>query len=125
MLQFLTELFKPKPAPTPPITAETSMNFEARDIGPFLARLAGSPRFELPRDFAATITDALPDLDLGQTRRWRIDGDFDQRAAVLEIQVFMDDFDAPDLSFFSSAPVIAAINAELDLFDDTAERPGT
>ena len=117
MLDFLTSLFKPKPAEAPPITSETSMNFYGEEVGPFLNRLADNPRFALPRDVAAAITEALPELALDETRRWRIDGDFDGAAMRLEIQIFMDDINAPDLSFHSSAEVIAEIDKALKLLD--------
>lgn len=117
MLQFFTDLFKPKPATAPPITAETSMNFDSIEVGPFLTRLSDHARFDLPRDFASAIVDALPELVVDQTRRWRIDGDFDGSPMLLEIEVFMDDIDAPDLSFFSSAEVIAEIDQALKQLD--------
>ncbi|OIQ45879.1 MAG: hypothetical protein BM558_02020 [Roseobacter sp. MedPE-SW] len=118
MLQFLTSLFKPKPAVAPPITSETSMNFDQSEVGPFLIRLAENPRFALPRDFASTITEAMPELAAEDTRRWRIDGDFDGAAMRLEVEVFMDDIDAPDLYFFSTPEVIAEIEKEMKLLDD-------
>lgn len=117
MLNFLLDLFKPKPAAAPAITSETSMNFDARDVAPFLNRLAAHARFALPRDFADAIVTALPELD--QTKRWRVDGDFDGAAMVLEIEVYMDDIDAPDISFFSSAKVIAEIDRQLEQFDES------
>lgn len=120
MLNFLLDLFKPKPAVAPAITSETSMNFDARDVGPFLNRLAAHTRFALPRDFADAIVTALPELSLDQTRRWRVDGDFDGTAMVLEIEVIMDDVNAPDISFFSSAQVIKEIDGQLEQFDESA-----
>lgn len=121
MLNFLLDLFKPKPAAAPPISAETSANFDGAEVGPFLTRLAENPRFALPRDFAAAITDALPELALDETRRWRVDGDFDGQAMQLEIEVFMDDFDAPDLFFFSSSQVVAEIEEEMKHLDASDE----
>ncbi|OIQ35404.1 MAG: hypothetical protein BM559_02580 [Roseobacter sp. MedPE-SWchi] len=117
MLHFLISLFKPKPAEAPPISSETSMNFDGAEVAPFLNRLAENPRFTLPRGFAAAITQALPDLAIDETRRWRIDGDFDGGAMRLEIQIFMDDIDAPDISFFSSAEVVAEIDKALRQLD--------
>ena len=118
MLQFLTSLFKPKPAVAPAITSETSMNFDQSEVGPFLIRLAENPRFTLPRDFTSEITEAIPKLTVENTRRWRVDGDFDGAAMRLEIEVFMDDIDAPDLYFFSAPGVIAEIEKEMKLLDD-------
>ena len=113
VLHFLTDLFKPKPAKAAPITSETSMNFDLAEIAPFLTRMEESPRFTLPQEFAATLADAMSALEVDQTRRWRIDGDFDGEPILLEIEAFMDDRDAPDLGFFSSAPVIAEIDRML------------
>ena len=118
MLQFLTSLFKPKPAVAPPITSETSMNFDQSEVGPFLIRLAENPRFTLPGDFTSEITEAIPKLTVENTRRWRIDGDFDGAAMRMEIEVFMDDIDAPYLYFFSAPGVIAEIEKEMKLLDD-------
>lgn len=117
MLQFLTSLFKPKPAVAPPITAETSMNFDAAEVGPFLISLAENPRFALPRDFASQITNALPELAVDDIRRWRIDGDFDAAPLRLEIEVFMDDINAPDIAFFSAPNVIGEIETEMKRLD--------
>lgn len=119
MLTFLLDLFKPKPAVAPPITSETSMNFDARDVGPFLNRLAESPRFTFPHGFAAAIAGSLPNLALDQTKRWKVDGDFDGAAMVIEIEIFMDDIEAPDLSFFSSAKIITEIDRQLEQFDES------
>ncbi|MEP2716050.1 hypothetical protein [Pseudophaeobacter sp.] len=118
MLQFLTDLFKPKPAVAPPITSRTSTSIKLRDLGPFLNRLADSPRFTLPRGFAEAILGALPDLELDQSRRWRVDGDFDGAATRIEIQILMEELDAPDLTFYGSAEVVAEIDTQLDGLDE-------
>lgn len=118
MLQFLTSLFKPEPAEAPPITSEVSMNFDAEEVGPFLIRLAENPRFSLPRDFASAITKALPELQEEATRRWRVNGDFDGAAMQLEIEICMDDINAPDIDFFSSSDVISEIENEMKRLDN-------
>ncbi|MFC4216114.1 hypothetical protein [Pseudophaeobacter arcticus] len=117
MLNFLLDLFKPKPAAAPPITSEASMNFDASEVGPFLTRLTENPRFALPANLDVAITGALPEIMEGDTRRWRIDGDFDGAPMQLEIEIFMDDISAPDIDFFSSSQVIAEIEKEMNRLD--------
>ena len=119
MFGFIADLFKPKEPKAPPITSETSMNFDAGDIRPFLVGIANNPRFGLPDAFVPTIVQALPDLAVDVTRRWTIDGSFDGKIIQLEIEVFMDDLDAPDLSFFSTQAVIEEIDRELSDFAES------
>lgn len=97
------------------------MSLERGDIRPFLIGLTNNPRFGLPPEFTASIVDALPDLQERASRRWKIDGSFDGQAMHLEIEVFMDDPDAPDLTFFSSAPVIEEIDRELSEFAEAKD----
>ncbi|MBO9448743.1 hypothetical protein J7426_00630 [Tropicibacter sp. R16_0] len=121
MLSFLTDLFKPQAAKAPPITSETSMNFDAGSVEPFLIGLLNNPRFGLPTDLPATIAQALPGIPIDGKQRWQIDGDFDGAKVQINIEVFMDDIDAPDLYFFSTQPVIAEIERELTAFGDLME----
>ncbi|MBE1283816.1 MAG: hypothetical protein GJ676_10945 [Rhodobacteraceae bacterium] len=116
MLKFLTDLFKPEVAKAPPITSETSMNFDAGDVRPFLIGLLNNPRFGLPADLPTVVAQALPGLPTGGKHRWRIDGDFDKTKVQIEIEVLMDDVDAPDLYFFSTQSVIQEIDRELIAF---------
>jgi len=118
MFGFLLDLFKPKTPRAPAITSEASMSFEPGDIQPFLTGLANNPRFGLPVAFTDSIVEALPDLDQSARRRWKVEGSFDKQPMDLEIEVFVDDLDAPDLSFFCSAAVIEEIDRELSDFAD-------
>ncbi|MCP9482733.1 hypothetical protein NNA36_12250 [Shimia sp. CNT1-13L.2] len=118
MLTFLTDLFKPQAPKAPPITSETSMNFDAPEVAPFLTRLANNPRFGLPADLAEQIASDLSGMELGQTRRWKVEGDFDGAPVMIEIEAFMDDIDAPDLTFFGPDATVAEIDRELIAFDE-------
>lgn len=122
MFNFITSLFKPQPSVAAPVTSETSMNFDLEDVRPFLVILTNNPRFGLPTAFIDTIAETLPNLDVEQTHRWRIDGAFDKEPMHLEIEAFMDDIDAPDLSFHSSGTVIAEIDRELIAFADAMDK---
>ena len=121
MLRFLTDLFKPEAAKPAPSTSETSMNFDLAEVPPFLTGLANNPRFGLPEALVTQIADNLSDLPVDQSSRWQIEGSFDGKPALIEIQAFMDDFDAPDLAFFGSAEVVAEIDRELIAFDQARE----
>ncbi|WP_164661861.1 hypothetical protein [Tropicibacter sp. Alg240-R139] len=121
MLNFLTGLFKPQVAKAPPITSETSMNFDTDSVGPFLIGLLNNPRFGLPSDLPVAISQALPGILVDGKQRWQIDGDFDGAKVQIDIEVFMDDIDAPDMYFFSTQPVIDEIERELTAFGDLME----
>lgn len=97
------------------------MSLEFGDIHPFLIGLRNNPRFGLPDAFTSSIVEALPDLQQDARRRWKVDGSFDGKAMHLEIEVYMDDPDAPDLIFFSSAGVIEEIDRELSDFADAKD----
>mgnify|MGYP001792130730 CR=1 FL=1 len=116
MFSFLTDLFKPKPPVAPPITSETSMNFDAEDVGPFMTVLSNNARFGLPGELGAFMRQEVSKLALDETKRWKIDGDFDGSPVQIDIEVYMDDVDAPDLTFFSTKSVIAEIDRELLAF---------
>ncbi|MGR3392305.1 hypothetical protein, partial [Sagittula sp.] len=63
MLKFVTELFKPNAPKAPqPITSETSMNFDSREVAPFLTQLANNHRFAFPEDVAKAIGNVLGDI---------------------------------------------------------------
>ena len=117
MFKFVTDLFKPSaPKPPAPITSETSMNFDLEEVAPFLTQLGNNPRFVLPTGVAQEIVKGLADLEVEQTRRWKLTGDFDNQPVFLEIEAFMDDIASPDLSFFCTQSAVAEIEQELEAF---------
>jgi hypothetical protein len=123
VLKFVTELFKPNAPKAPlPITSETSMNFDSREVAPFLTQLANNSRFAFPEDIAKAIGNALADIPVEDTKRWKITADFDGQPILLEIEAFMDDVDAVDLTFHSAQIVVTEIESELEAF---AEDIGT
>ncbi|MBE1292878.1 MAG: hypothetical protein GJ677_10350 [Rhodobacteraceae bacterium] len=119
MLKFVTELFKPNAPRAPlPITSETSMNFDSREVAPFLTQLANNHRFAFPEDIAKAIGDTVGDIPVEDTKRWKITADFDGQPILLEIEAFMDDADAVDLTFHSAQIVVTEIERELEAFAD-------
>ena len=121
MLNFITDLFKPKASKPAPITSETSMNFDAGDVRPFLIGLMNNPRFGLPAELPDFVAKALVEMAVDQTQRFKIDGDFDGAPVEIEIEIFMDDIDAPDIAFFSSQPVVTELERELNAFAELME----
>ncbi|AHD02835.1 hypothetical protein [Leisingera methylohalidivorans] len=121
MLKFLTDLFKPETPKAPPVTSETSAGFATGEVAPFLTRLSNNPRFGLPAEFTAAIADALPGMNMDDTRRWQIDGAFDGARVQIDIEVCMDSMDAPGLSFFSTRAAIDEIDKELAAFSKASE----
>jgi len=121
VLNFLTDLFKPKAPKAPMITSEANMSFGPEDIRPFLTRLLNNPRFGLPPELPNFVSDAMADIPEGGKQRWRIDGDFDGKWVQIEIEMAMDDPELPELWFFSTHGVIVEINAELTAFDAQLE----
>lgn len=121
MLTFLTDMFKTKTPIAPPITSEASMNFDAEMVEPFLVGLMNNPRFGLPADFASFIGTALGNMALDETRKWKIDGDFDRSPVQIDVKAFMDDIDAVDLYFYSTQAAIEEIDRELTAFSDQME----
>lgn len=123
MLKFVTELFKPNAPKAPlPITSETSMNFDSREVAPFLTQLANNSRFAFHEDIAKANGNAVADIPVEDTKRWKITADFDGQPILLEIEAFMDDVDAVDLTFHSAQIVVTEIESELEAF---AEAIGT
>ncbi|MBO9478005.1 hypothetical protein J7382_10700 [Shimia sp. R11_0] len=117
MLRFFTDLFKPKSAPPPPpVTSEASMNFDAAEVAPFLTRLSNHPQFTFPANMASEVGDTLATIAVDDTKRWRLTCAFDGEDISMDIEVFMDDIDAPDLYFFSTQEAIAVIEQELETF---------
>lgn len=96
--------------------SETSMNFDAESVEPFFERIASlvSDGFDhaevvrLANWFNETEHDAGRDATLQVV--------FDGEPLALQISVFMDDFESPDIAFSSSAAFIQAIEAEYEQF---------
>lgn len=118
MLKFVTDLFKPSAPKLPPITSEASMNFDAEEVAPFLTQLTNNPRFTFPANLAAEIGGSLPNIEVDDTKRWSITCGFDGGDIAMEIEVFMDDIDAPDLYFFSTQDAVSELDRELVAFSE-------
>jgi len=84
-------------------SSETSMNFDAEDVKPFLEELSkviggfGGPEI-------ARVVQAVERLAAEEETSMRFEVQHQGHAVPLEIRIFMDDADAPDLYFLSPSP---------------------
>lgn len=95
---------------------ETSMNFDGENVRPFLVQIEERLSLGLDIDALARFAAETPvEVDRSLT----VDVWYDGGEVPLTFGVFMDDVDAPDLSFSApSKPLVDAIDAELERFAD-------
>lgn len=118
LLSFITNLLKPKEPITPPIEAQAAMALEPELIGPFLTRLTNNVRFRLPEELPELVVESLGEIPQGGRRKWKIDAAFDGRAIKIEMELYLDDPDTPELSFWTSKAAAIALDEELSDFAD-------
>ena len=116
MLRSIIDLFRPSSTIAQPAagdTAETSMNFDGENVRPFLE----SPKpGTVDPAVIATVDQAVNTMAVGETRDFVINAQ-----TGLQLQIFMDDFQAPDLYFFGSQEVIQYIDQSLIAFANASE----
>ncbi|HUG04669.1 MAG TPA: hypothetical protein VML92_09605, partial [Steroidobacteraceae bacterium] len=95
---------------------EASINFDLENVQPFLTQLDSTLLLGLPAQELVSLTQATPPED--ETSQV-VAVSFGGSQVRLEYRVFMDDIDAPDLSFRTESKVLAdAIQVELMRFAD-------
>lgn len=97
---------------------EASMNFDIEAMPPFLARIAGLLDDGFGNQEIETLVELAwqMDVDTEQTREFRVT--YRGNSVPLRVQIVLDDIDAPDLYFFTSAELAAAIQREMSAFAD-------
>jgi hypothetical protein len=94
---------------------EASMNFDLKDVQPFISRLNG--KFALlsfqDTDHVAREIEALP---VKQTGQWNFQVNYQSQAVPLRIQALKDDVDAVDIYFFTAPTLAATIQTEMKAF---------
>jgi hypothetical protein len=101
-------------AAAPPPAHEASMNFDMENVKPFLERINSKLSLGLDSD---KLTKFTMETEFDQERSLHLIVKFQGKPVRLEYGVFMDDIDAPDLSFFSDSPQLAElIQSELEVF---------
>ena len=94
---------------------EASMNFDLEDLVPFLLRVSQKLDGFSTAD-AERIGKAVASMEVGTEREWPFEVMEAGAEVPLRVRVLLDDNDAPDAFFFSSAGVAQLINGEMRAF---------
>ena len=98
-------------------TSEASMNFDLKNVRPFLERLNSEAGLGLDVDKLNTFTR---DTKVGEERSISLKVKFQGKEIGLEYRILMDDVDAPDLYFFTESKALAdTINKQMIDFSES------
>lgn len=114
---------KPEPKPTTgnamgdrDSLTEASMNFDFENVQPFLARMAKHIESGFTDAEVKTVAEFIAKTEVESERELTLTVVVDGQTTPLVIRVFMDDIDAPDIYFFTSADLAATIDSEFESF---------
>jgi hypothetical protein len=96
---------------------EASMNFDSEEVGPFLGRLTSKFPI-LPSCDCDRLAREIAAVPVARVGRWHFDVVYDERAVPLEVRAAMEDFNAPDVYFFTVPELADRIQAEMFAFAD-------
>ncbi|MBU2994522.1 hypothetical protein Q4555_05865 [Octadecabacter sp. 1_MG-2023] len=111
MIRFLSSLFNKPTQEAQPVAghaAETSMNFDSENVRPFLEGLAPGT---IDQGALAVVDSAVGAMAVDETRDIVLNAQ-----SGLQLQIYMDDIQAPDLYFFGPVEVIQYIDSALMAF---------
>jgi hypothetical protein len=91
------------------------MNFDLESLEPFLQRLAQKIEGFSPVEIAAVMR-GVSEMAVDEERDWNFTVQHAGSPVPLRVHIFLDDVDAPDLAFFTSAELASLIQEELVLF---------
>ena len=96
---------------------EASMNFDLENVAPFLEQLNRNLDLDLDVDKLVDFTERL---DVDEEKQLKLFVRFNGQSLGIIYQVYMDDFDAPDLYFFAETEELAAaIQSEMLAFAES------
>ena len=93
--------------------AETSANFDMHEVLPFLESLHVLDDIYTPVGRLAFIAESISSMRHQETRRFEAVGGSRIKMHLLTIEVFMDDENAPDITFIGTSEMISKIDAKL------------
>ncbi|GAB5407281.1 MAG: hypothetical protein Aurels2KO_55120 [Aureliella sp.] len=93
---------------------EASMNFDLENVQPFLARIAKHIESGFSDTEIKTVAEFVGNTEVEDEHEMTLSVVADGQSTPLVIRVFMDDIDAPDLYFFTSADLASEITSEYD-----------
>jgi hypothetical protein len=94
------------------------MNFDQEGVGPFLERVAGLVQGGFTSSDAHRLARRIGALGLEESQAWEYSVTYNGTTARLVIEAFQDDYEAPDLYFFTTPELAARIDAQLQSFGD-------
>lgn len=95
---------------------EASMNFDLENVQPFLVRMAKHIESGFTGTEIRAIAEFVADTGVQDEREITLSVVVDGHSTPLVIRAFMDDIDAPDLYFFTTADLAAKIDSEFEAF---------
>ena len=93
---------------------ESSMNFDLENVRPFLVRLQPHIESGFTDADVGRLADFVAETPVEQERETTLTVVANGSETPLVFRVFMDDIDAPDLYFFTSAELAAKIDSEYE-----------
>ena len=95
---------------------EASTAFDQENVAPFLRRVAAQLQSGFSESDAEKLANLVGKLGLEETQSWEYSVSFQGKSVPLVIEAFQDDYEAPDLYFFTSRELAGRINEEIDAF---------
>lgn len=101
--------------PLPPRT-EASCNFDIANLPTFLARIPGLVSSGFGAGEIQKVVQLAKTMNVNDDRQFEFPIEFQGETATLKIQVVMDDYESPDVYFFTVPELAQRISGEMDLF---------
>ena len=97
---------------------ETSTNFDTENVLPFLRRI--EPLFEagFSDGEISQVQKMLENLKVEEEKELEFPIQYHGEKSVLQIKIFMDDVDSPDVYFYTHPKLVKEIDTEFEKFAD-------
>jgi hypothetical protein len=95
---------------------ESSMNFDLDTVEPFLRRVSPLIDAGFGEKEIKLVVELATKMEHEDEQEIRFQITFQGSASELRIRIFMDDTDAPDIYFFSTAELAEKIDSEMERF---------
>ncbi len=96
--------------------SEASMNFDLATLAPFLDRVSSLVESGFGEPEITRFMAEVSAMGVDAEKRWSYSVIHAGHPTPLQVAVFMDDIEAPDVAFFTSAALAEAIDQEMMKF---------
>ncbi len=96
--------------------SEASMNFDLDSLAPFLRRVSGQVDSGFGDAEISTLMAEVSAMAIDAEKQWNFSVVHGGHPTQLQVRVFMDDIEAPDVYFFTSATLAQAIDQEMKTY---------